>query len=244
VIQLPVIQGELDRRILLNYRFDPASLAALVPAPFAPRIHKGFGIGGVCMIRFRDLRPRWLPRVTGVDSENAAHRIAVEWTQGGERAEGVFIPQRDTASAFNHWAGGKVFPGVFQRSEFDVRESNGRYHVEISRPGEDPHVVFDGEDAAQFGDGSVFETLDEASEFFAKGAVGYSASGDRTHFQGMELRLLEWHIRPLRIHHAFVRLYEDGRSVRKGAAELDSAMVMLRLKHEWHRIPTIPARRD
>ena len=241
MIQLPVIEGQLDRRILLNYRFDPSYLRRFLPAPFEPRIHKEHGIGGICMIRFHALRPRHVPSALGIDSENAAHRIAVTWPQQGSRQEGVFIPQRDTASAFNHWAGGKVFPGIFQRSAFKVVETPGRYHVEIAYPGKDPHVVFDGEDAPSFSSSSIFSSLDEASDFFAKGAVGYSTSRDRTHFQGMELRLLEWHISPLKINKAFVRLYEEGSAFPRGSVQLDSAMVMRRLKHEWHNIPAIPA---
>jgi hypothetical protein len=71
--------------------------------------------------------PAWL----GIDSENAAHRIAVEWDSDGKKHEGVFIPKRNTASAFNYWSGGRVFPGVFQKSQFQVHESAGRYQVQI-----------------------------------------------------------------------------------------------------------------
>lgn len=241
MIQLPVIQGQLDRRILLNYRFDPRAIRGLVPPPFELRVHKGYGIGGVCMIRFRGLRPRFFPAVAGIDSENAAHRIAVVWRYDGKLEEGVYIPWRDTASAFNHWAGGKIFPGIFQRSIFKVVETPGRYHVTIAHPGEEPHVIFDGEDTMTHSSSSIFNSLGEASDFFAKGAVGYSVSKDQSHFEGMELRLLEWHISPLKINHAFVRLYEDGRTLPKGSAELDCAMVMQRLKHEWHNIPIIQA---
>lgn len=140
-------------------------------------------LDGICMIRFQDLRPRGIPSGFGVDSENAAHRIAVTRTAGDARKEGVFIPQ--------------------------------------------------------FSPSSIFSSLDEASTFFAAGAVGYSPARDKSHFQGMELRLLEWQISPLRINKAFVRLYEDGKTFPKGGVQLDSAMVMRRLKHEWHRIPTI-----
>jgi len=241
MIQIPVIEGTLDRRILLNYHFDPEYLRKFLPKPFEPRVHNDHGVGGICMIRFHRLRPRHFPNVLGIDSENAAHRIAVQWSQEGTRHEGVFIPRRDTASAFNYWAGGRIFPGIFQKTTFKVEETAGYYHIEIADPGEKPHVIFDGEDTAEFSRSSVFSCLKEASDFFAKGAIGYSASRDRIHFQGMELRLLEWHISSLKINTAYVRLYEDGHTFPKGSVQIDSAMVMRRLKHEWHNIPTIPA---
>ena len=241
IMQLPVIEGMLDRRILLNYRFDPQYLQRFVPAPFTPRLHKGHGIGGICMIRFKDLRPRHFPASVGIDSENAAHRIAIEWDHQGNKQTGVFIPQRDTGSSFNYLAGGRIFPGIFQRSTFSVTESAARYKVEIAHKKSEPHVIFDGEECAEFPKTSVFESLAEASEFFAKGAIGYSLAKDGSHFQGMELRFLEWHISPLKINRAHVKLYEDGNLFPKGAVQVDSAMIMKRLRHEWRNIPVIEA---
>src|SRR5262245_55615874 len=98
---LDTIHGTIDRRVLLNYRFDPEILRKVLPDPFRPKLHRGHGIGGVCMIRFAGLRPRYVPAIFGVNSENAAHRIAVEWEQDKELKEGVFIPRRDTNSLFN-----------------------------------------------------------------------------------------------------------------------------------------------
>ena len=241
MIQLPVIEGLLDRRILLNYHFDPAELRRFLPSPFEPRTFKGRGVGGICMIRFKDLRPRRFPRALSIDSENAAHRIAVEWTSDGTKHEGVYIPRRDTASEFNYLTGGRIFPGIFQKARFTVNESQGHYHVEISDNGNPPHVIFDGEDTTEYSPTSIFSNIDEASAFFAKGAVGYSAARDNSHFQGMELRLLEWQISPLKINKAFVKLFEDGKTFPNNTVILDSAMVMRKLKHEWHNIPTIKA---
>ncbi|MBA4293227.1 hypothetical protein C0431_09675 [bacterium] len=240
-MHLPVIVGQLDRRILLNYHFSPDLMSGFLPAPFEPRLHNGRGVGGICMIRFKQLRPRRFPGTLGINSENAAHRIAVQWRERGEHREGVFIPRRDTASAFNRWAGGRIFPGVFQIAQFAIDESQDHYHIEIADVGQPAHVIFDGNDTNDFSPHSIFTSLDEASDFFAKGAVGYSASRDGSHFQGMELRLLDWHISPLKINKAYVRLFEDGVTFPQGSVILDSAMVMRRLRHEWHNIRTIPS---
>ena len=97
-MQLPAIQGIIDRRILVNYRIDADVLAAVLPPPFKPILIGGFGIGGICLIRLKHVRPKFLPIEVGIRSENAAHRIAVEWVDGGTRHEGVYIPRRDTSS--------------------------------------------------------------------------------------------------------------------------------------------------
>ncbi|WP_413290762.1 DUF2071 domain-containing protein [Bdellovibrio sp. HCB337] len=238
MIQLPVITGTLERRILLNYTIDPQYLEKFLPPRFKPRLYKGVGVGGICMIRFSNLRPQYAPSFFGIDSENAAHRIAVEWESKDQKHEGVFIPKRNTASQFNYWAGGRIFPGIFQKSQFKVHEENGIYSVKICQDGKDI-VSFEGRVSDVFPKDSVFANLEEASNFFAKGSVGYSLSKDQTYFQGMELRLLDWSIRPLEILSASVDLYENESIFPKGAVRLDSAMLMENLRHEWHKIPNL-----
>ena len=62
----------------------------------------------------------------GLSSENAAHRIAVVWTDDTGSREGVYIPRRDTGSLVNHLAGGRLFPGEHQRARFRVIEDERR----------------------------------------------------------------------------------------------------------------------
>jgi hypothetical protein len=110
-MKLPRIQGIIERRILANYRVDPACLRRLLPAPLRPQLIRGYGVAGICLIRLAAIRPRGLPAALGVSSENAAHRIAVEWDEAGQTRRGVYIPRRDTSSRFNVLAGGRLLPG-------------------------------------------------------------------------------------------------------------------------------------
>src|ERR1041384_6121900 len=80
---LPILNGEIDRRILVNYRCEPNIAARLLPAPLRPQLVNGWAMMGICLIRLTQIRPRGLPAWTGLSSENAAHRIAVEWDDGG-----------------------------------------------------------------------------------------------------------------------------------------------------------------
>src|SRR5438445_303970 len=80
---LDTIHGIIDRRVLLNYRIDPEVLQRVLPPVFQPKLYNGHAVGGVCMIRFKELRPRFVPSWLGLGSENAAHRIAVQWKQDG-----------------------------------------------------------------------------------------------------------------------------------------------------------------
>lgn len=79
MVSMPALRGVIDRRILLNWRIDPDALEPILPGPFRPRTVDGVAIGGVCCIRLRDVRPEGLPSFLGFASENAAHRIGVEF---------------------------------------------------------------------------------------------------------------------------------------------------------------------
>jgi len=58
---LDTIHCIIDRRVLLNYHIDPAVLGRVLPPPFQPKLYGNHGVGGVCMIRFKQLRPRLAP---------------------------------------------------------------------------------------------------------------------------------------------------------------------------------------
>jgi len=136
-MRVPAVRGIIDRRVLVNFRVDPAVLAAVVPSPFRPKLTHDSGMAGVCLIRVAQIRPRGLPAFVGISSENAAHRIAVEWDSDAGRQEGVFIPRRDTSSRLNVMAGGRLFPGVHHLADFKVRETSDTISISLrSRDGE------------------------------------------------------------------------------------------------------------
>ena len=64
-MQIPVLRGIIDRRILVNYRVDPEVLEKLLPQPFRPKLINGVGMAGICLIRLKQIRPRFLPLVLG-----------------------------------------------------------------------------------------------------------------------------------------------------------------------------------
>lgn len=233
------IRGMIARRVLLNYRIDPKYLARAIPAPFRPKLFRGYGIGGVCMIRFRDLRPGFMPAAFGMSSENAAHRMAVEWEEDGEVREGVFIPQRDTNSSFNVAFGGRVFPGIFRRSDFDVQESATDLSIRIVRDDGVEEVAFAGRSAQALPGSSIFPSLDAASEFFLSGATGYSATHEEGHYHGMELKSLRWKVEPLEVIHARSSFFSDPTRFPAGSVELDCALIMREIDHEWHSRPDL-----
>jgi hypothetical protein len=186
-MQIPIIRGVIDRRILVNYRVDAAVLARTLPAPFRPTVVNGAGMAGVCLIRLTGIRPRFLPPLVGFSSENAAHRIAVEWDDDGITKEGVFVPRRDTSSRLNTLAGGRLFPGVHHHAAFRVREHEDRYRIEVNSDDRHTRLLVEGHVAPELPPTSVFGSLKGASDFFERRSLGYSAAPVPGHYDGLAL---------------------------------------------------------
>lgn len=231
---MPSVKGVIARRILVNYRVDPQVLQKQLPSLFRPKLHDGFGVAGICLIRLSRIRPKWAPAAIGISSENAAHRIAVEWEDVHGVREGVYIPRRDTSSCLNTLAGGRLFPGVHHLAEFSSKENDDRFEVTMrSRDGAaEVHVkgVIDQRLPAD----SIFQDIDDASAFFERGSLGYSATRDPTRFDGLELRTFDWEVEPLRVEEVRSSFFDDPSKFPLGSAEFDCALLMRNINHEWH----------
>lgn len=234
MLHMPAVRGVIERRILVNYRVDPEVLAHLLPVPFRPQLVAGYGVAGICLIRLAQIRPRFAPPIVGLRSENAAHRIAVEWKEQGRRREGVYIPRRDTSARLNVLAGGTLFPGRHERAQFTVREQAGAYFVALRSADGATQVSVDARVADDLPPDSVFGSLQAASDFFAAGSLGYSATPRTGHYEGLELCSLTWQLRPLEVHAVQSSFFADEALFPPGAVEFDCALLMRDIAHKWH----------
>lgn len=244
-MRLPVLKGIIRRRLLINFRVDPTVIGRLLPPPFRPKIHRGHAIAGVCLIRLEQVRPAGLPAAIGVSSENAAHRIAVEWTdKAGVDREGVFIPRRDTGSRINSLAGGRIFPGEHHHANFTVLDDGDKIDFAMESDDREVSLQVVAETSDNLPGSSVFGSLLEASAFFEGGCLGYSVTTDATRLDGLLLRTLEWRVEALHVSSARSSYFEDQGRFPVGSAELDHALLMRNILHEWHSaedLETAPA---
>ncbi|MEM8670395.1 MAG: DUF2071 domain-containing protein [Planctomycetota bacterium] len=238
-MRLPAIRGIIDRRILANYRVDPAFMSAALPRPFRPKLVGGYAIGGICLIRLKQIRPKHFPLPWGIGSENAAHRIAVEWDANGEIAQGVYIPRRDTNSLLNSLAGGRVFPGVHHHATFKVTEGSDHFSVTMESNDNTANVHVSGSITGQFPQSSVFESIESASHFFERGSVGYSDTQVAGLFDGLELACETWHVDSLDVDAIRSSYFEDPSRFPVGTTEFDCALLMRNIVHEWHGRPDL-----
>ena len=233
-MRLPRIHGIIRRRLLVNFRIDPEVAQRHLPHPFRPKLHAGYAVGGICLIRLEQIRPRRFPRLLGISSENAAHRFAVTWNDANGEREGVYIPRRDSGSLLNQLAGGRVFPGEHHRARFDVTD-DGTHVVLQMRSGDGRvSVDVDATTVDRFPEDSIFDSTATASAFFEPGSLGYSATADGHKLDGIVLRTHEWSVAPLHVASVASSWFADASQFPPGSIAFDCALIMRNIAHEWH----------
>ncbi len=230
-MRVPLVRGIIQRRILANYRVDPAVIRGVLPAPFRPQLVDGSAIAGICLIRLSAVRPRFVPAALRIASENAAHRIAVEWEDGGVTRHGVYIPRRGSSSRLNRLLGGRLFPGIHNAARFEVLENGDQFRVRMDSA--TTHVLVEGKVGIALPSDSVFRSLPAASQFFERGALGYSATARKGIFEGLELRTLAWRVEPLVVSKVESSFFEDCDQFPPGSTAFDCALLMRNVAHEW-----------
>jgi hypothetical protein len=238
-MQRPPIDGIIDRRLLVNYRVDPETAQHLIPAPFRPQLVNGFAVAGICLLRMTELRPHPLPKWMGLRSENAAHRVAVEWDDETGTKSGVFIPRRDSGSLANSIVGGRVYPGVHHRARFRVSESTHTLDVRFVSNDGSAHVEVTASVADHLEESQLFDDLEDASRFFQRGNVGYSATKDPERLDGLEFHTTAWSITPATATHVRSSFFEDQTLIRPDAASLDCVLLMRQIPVSWTALPSL-----
>lgn len=229
-MKIPTIHGYIDRRMLINFTADPNVVERIIPSPFRPKIYRDKAIVGICLIRLKHIKPKGFPDFLGVNSENGAHRIAVEWDEDGITKSGVYIPRRDTSLKLNALVGGRIFPGRHYQAKFKVKEQNGHYHIDF-KSSDNTEISIDARATDTFDSQSIFQNLDNASAFFAGGDLGYSPNKDK--FEGLRLNAYKWDVQPLNVLNIRSSFFENETLFPKGSVHFDNALLMKHIEHEW-----------
>jgi uncharacterized protein YqjF (DUF2071 family) len=226
----------IERRLLVSYRLDPGRVDALLPRPFRPQLVNGHAVGGVCFIRMSALRPAPLPRAAGLTTENVAHRFAVEWDDEHGTRAGVYVPRRDTSSRITATLGARMFPGAYHLARFDVTESAGMIRIGVRSRDLLVSLSVSAAPAAALRSG-LFASLDEATRFFRRGALGFSPSAANGCLDGVHLHATSWAARPMIITAMSSSLFDDAAIFPGDSRALDSALLMTNITARWSAQP-------
>jgi uncharacterized protein YqjF (DUF2071 family) len=240
-MKVRTMSGVIERRLLLNYRVDPAVIGPMLPHPFRPLLVNGYAVAGTCLLRLRELRPRLLPGVVGVRLEGAAHRIAVEWDGPDGTATAVYIRRRETSSVAAVLGGGRIFPGAHHYAAFNVHETaatcdvaftadKGRAGVSVSVRTRMPE---------QFRPTPLFSTLLQASQFFRERSDAFSATRRSTRLDGLHMTTEAWPFEPTELVAAQSSFFDDPMRFPVGSATLDSAFLMREVPVALHALASM-----
>jgi len=237
---LPILEGVIARRLLVNFRVSPEVAQGLLPEPLEAQTQNGFAVAGICLIRLEQLRPKGLPAALGLSSENMAHRIAVRYPQGEGRHEGVFIWRRETDQCLVSLLGGRLFPGVHHPAAFTVADTGDciRMHITTEQGASD--VTLTAEPADEWTPTPLFATLEDASAFFEKGDCGFSCGLHDKALEGMQLKTQYWNAHPLKIQSLNTAFFENAARFPPNSLAFDSALLMRGIPHEWHELDKMP----
>lgn len=231
-MKMASLRGLVDRRILIHFRADPDVLQALLPPPFTPRLFCGHGLAGVCLFRLRQLRPAFLPAELGVTSENAVHRIAVEWRQDGLTHTGSYVLGRHTSSRLNRIVGRPLFSGKQQHARIQYLEDLERVELEMQCEDRGMNLELAAHIAPLLPASSLFRSLPEAAHAFERNPhdVVRIWRGEDGH--GMDLKACGWRSLPLAIERIGVSFFDDHERFPTGSCEFDSALLLRGLVHD------------
>ncbi|MBV9086619.1 MAG: DUF2071 domain-containing protein [Acidobacteriaceae bacterium] len=237
---LPVLEGIIARRVLVNYRADPAIVQKLLPPPLEVEQRNGRAIVGICLIRLESLRPRGIPRAMGTSSENMAHRVAIRYPTRTGLQPGVFIWRRDTDQCLMELLGGRAFPGVHVRADFHIEQDDQRLRMRVITKDAGADVALQVGYSKDWKSTASFPTFAEASAFFEKGDCGFSCSLHGNKLEGMQLRTLQWSIQPLAVEFVKSAFYSNEARFPSGSIDFDCGLIMRGVPHQWHELSEVP----
>lgn len=220
---LPVLQGVIGRRVLLNFRADPQVVQKLLPSAFEVEQREGSAIVGICLIRLEQLRIKGWPTWVGMASENMAHRVAVTYRTSCGWQRGVFIWRRETSQRLVKVFGGRLFPGVHQSAKFLGKEESASICMEVQSADGETDVCFSATMSSDWQPTPAFRSLDEVSGFFQGGDCGFSYSLNGRSVEGMQLKIPNWSLAPLSIQLHEAAFYLNRLRFPKGSIEFDHA---------------------
>jgi len=233
-MELPVLNGIIDRRILINYRVNPDVVKALLPSHLDPLVVNGYASAGICLLRLKDIGIRYSPHCLRITSENAAHRFLVTYKDGDQHVKGVYIPRRDTDSMLNVILAGKIFSWPHYPASFQVDEADDNYAVRMQSRDDHASLDIEARLSDAFPSDSMFDSMAHASGCFRDCPIGVSPSARPEEFKMIELRTKTWSVKPLHIRRLQSSYFEDCHIFPEGSIHFDNALLMQGVEHEWH----------
>lgn len=232
-MNLPVLNGTIDRRILINYRVKPEVVKALLPPHLEPLVVNGYASAGICLLRLKNIGLKYSPSFLRITSENVAHRFLVKWKTNGEDHFGVYIPRRDTDSILNVVLAGKFFAWPHYLADFSTEESGNDYNIRVKSRDPNGSLFVSAHRTNTFPENSMFDSMEHASLCFQRSTFGISPAAVSDAFKVMELKTKSWTVSPISVDVLASNYFENKNLFPVGSIAFDNALFMEGIEHEW-----------
>lgn len=98
-----------------------------------------------------------------------------------------------------------------------MKETEKNYHIAF-KSSDNTSLLIDAKVSDKFNNGSVFENLETASEFFENGDICFSPKGNK--FQGLKLQTFNWSVRPMEVLNVKSSFFENKNLFPQGSISL------------------------
>ena len=195
------------------------------------------------MIRFRELRPRLVPSWLGLQfSRTLRIELQLSGIRMEKQKEGRLYPEKTIPIpvSIRHSEAQS-----FRESSIEVhltfRKSERLFRFKFVRGDGGQEAAVIAEDAPTLTSTSIFPSLAAAADFFSLGVRPVTrATNELGHYHGMELRSLDWRISPFACCQSGVLLLlQTWSHFPKAPWNLNCALIMRKIDHEWHSRPDL-----
>ena len=249
---LTAIQTEWIEALSFNYRAEPGRLAALLPWPLEPEVHRGSGWVQVLLSSLRELRPQGMPSLFGVSFYQVSYRAAVRFRDaaGAWRRGGYFV-KSETNDPVMRAVGNRL--AEFRFHEFGRAEVVMVRHGDTLTAGVDPApgsgpgrfaAVVDTSRQPGPPPGSFWSSLEELQEPLVDCFDAFGIDAAAGSLYTLTIDRGPWKARFARCVDAYSEWLEEGPLA--GAAALDSVLHVARCAYRWRplRREALPPRPD
>lgn len=219
-------QGQIDSRVLVNYRVELSVLRERLPAPFRPRSLHGYGVAGLDVFRLA-ARSRWSRRGDLL----AVHRIEAVAQFGGQRIPGTYVLRCDVPPGLYVHPFGRFFPNVMHtaRLQWDTPEPD-RYRLRMGRRNR-PWLEVQAHAGQRFPFDSMMEDLETASAFFGASEAWFAPRFGLTLFEQRRWAFSPWQVHPMLIERLDAPFFRRVMRFPKGSYFFDHALIQHDLRY-------------
>lgn len=225
--------GVLENTVLLNFRTDAEVLRRLLPSPFEPRLVDGYGLVGILLFTMKDLTCETTMGFPSPPSDHVLYRIAVSWKQGGRTFHGMYLLRHEVNTRLPVRQRRR---GLFPVAGIPVRWHKGSVSSSIEwtlKNKAKTKLHMKAKISSSFSGGSVFRSLEEASDFFATERAAIAPRFQKSIFSNTHFLPLQWPVQPLFVQKLTTDVDQLHNLFPQGQIFFDSGLIWPKIPCKW-----------